>query len=138
MSNDSTWFDVPMQCLYRGCQAGASAKLRAARGGYGINPPAGWFFYALGFPSALPNLGVCPDHQRFTVAVGGPTLDVVVKSEMHGIYYEIAGSGQTLGKITFPTNTLTMQLVPSEASAELRAAAPRVSAMIDFSKRVGA
>lgn len=65
----------------------------------------------------------------------GAALDVVVTNEGHGVYYAISTAGAALGKITVPINTLVMQTGPGEASAELKAAMPRVEAMLDFTKR---
>jgi hypothetical protein len=91
----------------------------------------GWLFYALGYPSTRRNLGVCPDHQHVTLA-GEPALDVQVRSETHGVYYEIRQDGVVLGKATFPTNTLQLQFAPGGVSDALRAAGRRVADAYGF------
>ena len=135
-TNEHEAFEVPLYCLYRGCEKrGRLALHNPSSGGYGYTARDGWLAYAPGFPSQR-SLGFCPEHQRFTVASGGgPALDVVVTSEQHGVYYEVSKAGVTLGKTTVPINTLVMQPAPGEASAALKAAIPPIEAMLDFDKR---
>jgi hypothetical protein len=106
--------EVPLQCLYQRCKNEGRLRVRPSHGGYNIWPEPGWVFYALGFPSERRNLGVCPDHQNITIPASGAgaSLDVVVRQETHGVYYEIREAGVVLGKATFPTNTLQLQFAP--------------------------
>jgi hypothetical protein len=96
--------------------------------------PDAWVFYALGFPSTRKNFGVCPDHQHIVLPAenGRPPIDVVVRGEVHGVYYEIREQGVLLGKVTFPTNTLELQFAPGEVSDRLRDAGHRVATAFGF------
>jgi hypothetical protein len=136
VTNEPESFEVPLYCLYRGCEKRGRLVLHnPSSHGYGYEGLDGWIVYAPGFPT-LRSLGFCPEHQCFAViGGGGPVLDVVVRPEDHGVFYEISRSGTALGKTTVPGNTLVMQFAPGAVSDELRAAAPRVEAMLDFEKR---
>jgi hypothetical protein len=128
-------FSVPIQCLFPGCPNEETLVLHPrTRGALGIDPPPSWLFYALGFPSTRKNLGLCPDHQHVVLAgrTGEPDLDVLVRAETHGLFYELRQHGELLGKVTFPTNTLTLQFAPVEASDRLRIAGNRVAIAFGF------
>jgi hypothetical protein len=128
--------EVPLQCLYQGCKNEGRLRVHPSHGGFNIWPEPGWVFYALGFPSERRNLGVCPDHQRITIHTSGarPSLDIVVRQETHGVYYEIREAGVLLGKATFPTNTLQLQFAPRPEGVtdRLLDAGRRVAATFGF------
>jgi hypothetical protein len=128
--------EVPLQCLYQGCPNEGRLRVRPSHGGYNIWPEPGWVFYALGFPSERCNLGVCPDHQHIMIPANGvrAPLDVVVRQETHGVYYEIREAGTILGKATFPTNTLQLQFAPRPEGVtdRLLDAGRRVAATFGF------
>jgi hypothetical protein len=120
VATEPEWFTVSLECLYRGCRTTADLSIRAASGGWNLNPPPGWIFWALGFPHSLSNQGVCPEHQHvvLTDAVHEP-VHVHVRQEMHGVYYEMSQGDVKLGKITFPTNTRVMQFHPGVEPTDL-------------------
>jgi len=128
--------EVPLQCLYQGCKNEGRLRVRPSPGGFNIWPEPGWVFYALGFPSERRNLGVCPDHQHITIPANdaGSSLDIMVRQETHGVYYEIREGGLLLGKATFPTNTLQLQFAPRPEGVtdRLLDAGRRVAATFGF------
>ena len=128
--------EVPLQCLHQGCQNEGRLRVRPSHGGFNIWPEPGWVFYALGFPSERRNLGVCPDHQQITIPANGAgsSIDIVVRQETHGVYYEIREAGFLLGKATFPTNTLQLQFAPRPEGVtdRLLDAGRRVAATFGF------
>ncbi len=63
---------------------------------------------------------------------GEPSLDVSVRAETHGVYYEIRQGGVLLGKATFPSNTLALQFAPGGVSDRLRSAGRRVALAYGF------
>jgi hypothetical protein len=136
MADESKRIEVPLQCLYRGCPNEGHLLVYPSGHGYNIDWDPGWVFYALGFPSELKNLGVCPNHVHVPLPADGgkPALDIEVKQETHGVYYYIREGGVLLGKATFPTNTLQLQFAPQPqgVSEQLLDAGRRVAVAYGF------
>jgi len=58
---------------------------------------------------------------------------VKVTQETHGIFFEVSTPGAVLGKVTFPSNTMMLQLPQEvEPSEELWAAGRRVANQYGF------
>jgi hypothetical protein len=128
--------EVPLVCLHHGCEASGPLRLHPSERdvhGYGITPPSGWLFYALGYPSTRRNLGLCPAHQNIVLEGSPSNIGVKVTQETHGIFFEVSTPGSVLGKVTFPSNTMTLQRAQEvEPSEELWAAGRRVANQYGF------
>jgi hypothetical protein len=130
MATQTSSFSVPLTCLHPRCSACVNLILTPNRSGYGLAYPTGWSFWNLGFPKSARNLGLCPNHHRFTVP-GTPPVDVIARPEAHGLYYELFVSGTQLAKITFPTNTQVLQIA-WEAPPMWASVARRVAKYLGF------
>jgi hypothetical protein len=134
MPDETKSIEVPVHCLYRDCETqGYLLVYPSSRGHDGVSPTDGWVFYALGYPTQR-SLGVCKAHQHVTLPAEGasPALEVVVRPERHGVYYEMREAGTVLGRVTFPTNTRALQFEPGDVSDALRDGGRRVAVTFGF------